>query len=207
MPFTPAPGICEVVHHFGAAGGPQYNIYHVMHTDSSSWSLSQLSSLGTVFKSWNDADAMLYRHSQIFSVEFRLRDLSVQSGTEAVVPDGVSGTAAGSPYPGNVTLAVKASTGHAGRSFRGRTYWVGISESMASGDQIVTAMGNNIVAALTTLLGNVNAVTNQQMCILSGQQDKVLLNPRVGRPIVGWLMADTNLDSQRRRLTGHNIHH
>lgn len=206
MAFTPAPGVCEVVHHFGTTGGPQYNIYHVLHSDGSAWDNAAQVAVGNVFKTWNQGTANAFRQASIFSIEFRMRDLSVQAGAEAIVSDLTNGTNAGAPLPNNCTLAIKASTGVAGRSHRGRTYWVGLSENMTTGDQIITTVGTNIVNALGTLVAAVNAIANTKLCVLSGQENKVKLNPRVGHPINTFLLADTNLDSQRRRLTGHNIH-
>lgn len=206
MAFTPATGIAEVRMKYGATGGPQYNIYHVHHTDGSAWNNTQLSALVGVFAAWEAATALSKRHNVIFWIEGFARDLTTEFGAEAQNAGAVQGTAPGAALPANVTLAVKAVTGVAGRSRRGRTYWIGLSESMTQNDSIIAPYLTSIPAALETLRTSINAVANQEMVVLSAQENNVKLNPRVGRVITGWALADTNLDSQRRRLTGHNVH-
>jgi hypothetical protein len=106
-----------------------------------------------------------------------------------------------------VTIAVSWRTGITGRSFRGRTYHLGLSEAQYVGSTLEVTPAGLILTAYDALLTTINAISGNQMGVLSRYADKA---PRVNgllTPISNVEFVDLVLDSQRRRLPLHGIHH
>lgn len=206
MAFVPATGIAEFDMRYTSYGNGQENVYHVLHTDLSQWSNAQLGAMATVLINWETASAAAERATDFGLQSLFSRDLSVQAGHERLDSPTVPGTLAGGAAPENVTLSFKADSGVAGRSNRGRTYWIGLVKTLCANDRYDQTHTNNIATALNALLTNVNAVANCQMVILSGHLNGAVRNPRVGVPITRWVAVDNVIDSQRRRLLNHNRH-
>lgn len=206
MDFHPAPGVLEVAQQFTTPGGSAYNVYHVAHLDSTTWSVSQIAAMLTVFSNWEQATGRLRRTADFDCQQIRARDLSTHFGTEGTIGGNTAGTLAGASLPDNVTLAIKKSTGKAGRAFRGRVYWIGLSVAKQTKDMYDGVEVTAIVTALETLRTSVEAVANCGLAIVHGQIDGVVQNPRPWTQVIGHVATDDTLDSQRRRLLSHNIH-
>lgn len=207
MAFVPAPGIAEFVQKFSTPGGNALNIWHVEHDDLSGWSAAQLTSMGTIISNWEQATGRLRRTADFTCTGILCRDLTSQFSAETNISGNSAGSLAGASLPDNVTIAIKKESGLAGRAFRGRCYWVGLSASQQTKDTYAGGEIANIISALNTLLAAINAVANCHMVILQSQINKVHLNPRVAVRILDFTNTDGTLDSQRRRLLAHNIHH
>lgn len=207
MTFDPCPNIAEVALQYSDNTQTAVNVYHC-HSDSG-WDTPKLITLAGLFKSWETATAAHYRSSAVFLFNIHVRDLTTETSLSFDVP--VSPVVAGlrdSPiFPNNVTVAVKAQTGFAGRSFRGRTYWIGLCEDQAGGSHMVPGSLADIVTGLNTLLAAVNGLAGVQMVVLSRRSGGAPRVPGIGTPILSYLAVDTNTDSQRRRLPAHNVHH
>jgi hypothetical protein len=131
-----------------------------------------------------------------------VRDLSAQNGiifdyTGAPLP--ASGGTAGTPLPSSVAVVVSLRTGRAGRSFRGRLYLGGFSETQSD--------GNFFFQNLPTLLAN--GVTAVLLGLTTGSRVPVVVskysegNPRsvgVTTPITGVAARTVRVATQRRRL-------
>lgn len=129
-------------------------------------------------------------------------DLTTQNGLtvdRAVIPQ-VVGTAASPQCPNNVTVAIAWRTGLRGRSFRGRTYHIGMSTTYTITNQLVSTVPAPMLAAYTTLI-SLGVAPVFHLGVLSRQINKVVQNPRVFTPVTACTL-DINLDSQRRRLAG-----
>lgn len=207
MDFVPATGIAQFEQVFSTNGGNAENVWHVLHTDLSAWTATQLTAMCNVIQGWEQSDARFRRVAAVTHLKTLARDLSVQFGSEVTGSGSSPGTLAGAALPGNVTFAIKKESGKAGRAFRGRVYHIGCSESQQSGDTYNGVQVTGLLSTYNNLLSLVNAVSNCQLVILQSQVNKVKNNPRKGIPIIDFAAVDENLDSQRRRLTGHNIHH
>jgi hypothetical protein len=131
-----------------------------------------------------------------------VRDLSVQNGlvfdyTGQPLP--VSGGIPGPPAPSSVAVVVSLRTDRAGRSYRGRLYLAGLSETQTD--------GNFFNGNLPTLLAN--AVTNVLLGLATGTRVPVVVskffnkNPRpsgVTTPITAVAARTVRVASQRKRL-------
>jgi hypothetical protein len=131
-----------------------------------------------------------------------VRDLSVQNGlvfdyTGQPLP--VSGGVAGPPAPSSVAIVVSLRTTRAGRSYRGRLYLAGFSETQTD--------GNFFNGNLPTLLAT--AVSNVLLGLTTGSRVPVVVsrffekNPRptgVTTPITAVAARTVRVASQRKRL-------
>jgi hypothetical protein len=131
-----------------------------------------------------------------------VRDLTTESGLAIERTTGLPliGTNASPQLPNNVTVAVKWSTGFAGRSFRGRTYHIGMPENSTVSNQVSAGPLADLNTAYAALIG-VPPATDASMTLVV--VSKFHANaPRlagVTTPILARSINPT-IDSQRRRL-------
>jgi len=132
----------------------------------------------------------------------RVTDLTTQSspGIEYVtgLPD--AGANADAPLPNNVTATVKFLTALRGRSFRGRNYIVGMTESQVNGNLIDAANANAWTSRYANLATNIAALGFDHVVVsrISGGVERTT---GLTTPVTGYTM-DLVIDSQRRRLPG-----
>lgn len=215
MVFVPSPGKVQVEMVYTSSGQPCENVYHVdMGTTPTP---AQMLALTNVFDTWDSTFNITARHTQTFLQKIVCRDLTSQ-GAPAVENDispTRAGTGTGPPLPNNVTLSIEWRTGLSGRSFRGRTYIIGLMETALGSDaqEVTSAFAGNILTTYGHLLTNVNAVSGSALCVLSRYHGVDLVTHRpipraagVATPIISCVLADPFIDSQRRRLPNHNRH-
>lgn len=137
----------------------------------------------------------------------------------------IPGTNGGTSMPNNVTVAVEMRTSLLGRSFHGRTYFVGMNSGLydsATPNQLKAASLIDL-PAVYELLRNAMADTTELITyprdyfplgVVSyvGGEGSTTLSPIIRDPALftkatAFVLADPFLDSQRRRLPGHNRHH
>lgn len=130
-------------------------------------------------------------------------DMSVVGGLQAINTSfnaGVGGTGGGCA-PGNVTFAIKFTTGHVGRSYRGRNYVPGIPDGLAGANVLTGAAANAFADAYAAIaLAAADAGFNQ--VVVSFYENKVERTTPLTTIVNGWSYTDVNLDSMRRRLNG-----
>lgn len=139
-----------------------------------------------------------------------LTDLTVANSFQVVITSGLPevGSKGDSELPNNVTVVTKFTTGLSGRSFRGRSYFVGLDASVvATGGQTVqggfaTDLGE-AWEQLATDLGDVDADW-VVASFYSGVDTDGKPIPRAEAVLTEIIQAstETTLDSQRRRLPG-----
>lgn len=205
MPFIPCPSTIEVELVYTMELETCENVYHV--TYSSAPTQSSLNTLAGVFTTWESSSSSPLRSQQCALHVVRLRDLATQSGQELIksVSPAISGANTADPLPNNCTIAVAMRTGLAGRSNRGRTYWIGMTDSMVSANNIVSSLQTAILASLAALESALST-NGTPLVVLSRHTGGAPRTAGVTTPVIGFSM-DTTMDSQRRRLPGHNRHH
>lgn len=206
MAFAPAPGVAEFACKYTSYGNEQLNVHHVMHTDGSAWTAAQLQAMCTVIANWDNSTLAATRVTDFTLIQVLGKDLSTQNGAEFPFGALSAGTNGGGALPENVTIAIKKVSGLSGRGFRGRVYHIGVPRTQVSQDSVSSGFQATLVNAYNALITAVNAVTNCQYCILRSRHNGVALNPRVGLAITSFTVTDGYVDSQRRRLAGHNVH-
>lgn len=203
-PFIPAVGVAQIEMIFEYLGQRCENVFHALVSGGAAPTVTQMQTLATAVETWERNFGVNNRHQSCSLVLIRVRDLSTQSGPaieHVPVPPPV-GTGAGEPEPGNVTVAIKWNTALSGRSFRGRTYHVGLPHNYVNGNQLAAGIQAGLVNPYGALLTGINeSGANAQMVVLSYAHLKFWRDAAVATPITN-PTVDPNLDSQRRRLAG-----
>lgn len=112
----------------------------------------------------------------------------------------LAGTGGSVQLPNNVTLCIKWTTENRGRSFRGRTYHVGLTESQVTDNEVVAVAMGQFTTAYGALLTDL-ATAGWPLVIASRYANN---QPRITgvATLVTGFSIDPFIDSQRRRLPG-----
>lgn len=205
MEFIPVPNVAQVEMLYTQQGEPCENVYHYQFAAPPT--ALDLNNLIDAMKAWELNHASALRNVATELTRIRARDLSVQDGLivdRQVIPT-IVGADVSTGLPNNVTVAIAKRTGLGGRSFRGRTFHIGLSDNQVGNNEILpptlTALGQ-----VYTLLINVDLSGNPPLVVVSRRHGG---NPRlvgVATPVTS-ITIDKFTDSQRRRLPEHNRHH
>lgn len=202
MPFIPVPDTAELVMTYTLLNGNvAKNVMHFREATAGSWNASLLASLVTVVNDWDNASWKALRSNQVSLTHWLARDLSVENGAVYELSTSHVGSLASPAMPGNVTFCLKALTGFAGRSFRGRLYFVGLAEGDVTGDFITSTKAEAMKTALNTLRTNAIAALFYPV-VVSRFHNNAPRETGVATDITTWAYSDLRVDTQRRRLIG-----
>lgn len=200
MPFIPTPNGIKVCMRFTKAGQQVCNVFHCMGPDPVT--VTDLETIAGIFISaWTDhMQAVTTPDVSLDAVE--VVDISTAGGIGIEYTTGLPlvGTSSGNATPNNVTVATKLLTGRTGRSYRGRSYNIGIStNNLGTGQQTIsTALQTVLGAFFAELISNL-ATSDYPLAVLSLFTGGA---PRAAGVLTAITNVATNLvlDSQRRRL-------
>lgn len=201
MARPPTENTAEVTMTFLWDGQYCINKHHFLNT--AGWDEGSLNNLGTAVKEWWDTELKALVVNTCSLVEIEVVDLTEGSGLGITVQTGlpIAGTNAGPSAPNNVTLAIKKGTGLVGRSFRGRTYHIGLSEGSYTNNTVIPSDVTALRDAYDALREPLGAVIPVDMCVLSETSNGAPRAAGICTPVTG-IGVDPVLDSQRRRLPG-----
>jgi hypothetical protein len=114
----------------------------------------------------------------------------------------LQGTSPIGALPGNVTLVTTFKTQFGGRSYRGRSYWIGLHEGDVFGNNVTGEM-RGIVEGFWELMRVLEPATGEatyQLCVVSYYANKGLRTVPVATPVVS-VSTNTRIDTQRRRMS------
>lgn len=211
--FIPTPNTLQLDAIYTCQGERMENIYHVQGTG-----ITDLNALANKvmdqYVAWETAHVNQIRGNGAQLINLVVHDMGTQNGQvwqRSVV--GPISTASAAMLPNNCTIAVKWLTGYAGRANRGRTYHIGLNEAMVTGNDVVSSVQTALIAAYADLLTKLTDstvftgfVTTAQMVVVSKHFNKLPRAAGVTKAITGCTLTDAHVDSQRRRLPGHNRH-
>jgi hypothetical protein len=126
----------------------------------------------------------------------------------AAVTDGANagwiGNRGSIPMPNNVSLAIKFNTNRRGRSYTGRNYWAGFTESDVALNTITDPIADYIVALYERLLwlAPPDFPSGWTWCVNSRYNGGEARLQGASEPITAVSTTDRIVDSQRRRLPG-----
>lgn len=197
-PFIPAENTVKVEMVYNTPGGIAENILYFQ--DATSWDASDVGVLAGEIKAWWEDTIKPFQSSGVSLAKVRAQDISVEDGNFYEYTAGLPEAAAGGTpvLPGNVTAAIKFSTGRSGRSYRGRNYFVGIGEAWVVGDTIDSGWSANIMTAYEGL-DDPAVISKGQQAVVSYCQNGAWLTDAVVTLVQSRSM-DLTIDSQRRRL-------
>ncbi len=200
MAFQPVPGTSRLAVVYSRGGVLMVNIFHFYRDGQ--WGAQELGLLLDAFSGVWLTEVMPNLSNTVLVSRYEARGLRSQiDDYVALFPTTPHvGGRGGDLTPGNVAFCVTHTTGLAGRSARGRTYFGGFSEEDVSGDSISLQRAQNLRNALmsmrTATLG-----AGWVPVVVKRYENKALLPTAEVLPITGYRFTDTILDSQRRRLS------
>jgi hypothetical protein len=177
------------------------NKHHFLNT--AGWDEGSLNNLGTAIREWWADELQASAPSTLSLIEIEVIDLSPDSNLGITVQTGlplVGGNAA-QQMPNNVTIAVKKGTGLVGRSYRGRTYHIGLTEANVDMNVINSSTQTLLQTAYDALKEPLGIAIPVDMCVLSETTGGVQRAEGICTPVTG-INVDPVIDSQRRRLPG-----
>jgi len=206
MPFVPLENGVRVEFVYNQDGQIVENVQYAQFTSVPD--ASDMAALGLELAGWWSSDMSGNVSNTVHLVLIRIKGLTTDSEPAIEYTTGLplTGAQSGVALPNNVTLAIKFNTGLAGRSFRGRNYFVGLGENQVTGNSLVEATRDAIVDAYETLAASLigDDLALVVLSLFSGVDEEGHPIPReagVATPVTSFSM-DLNTDSQRRRLTG-----
>lgn len=203
-PFIPAPGVAQVEMVYTLFSQTCENVFHVDTGTGASVPAATLTAIGNQFSVWHRDSGRSVQSNFSQLTLIRVRDLTVQAGDVvelSQVPADHVGELTEKALPGNVTVAVKWSTGLGGRSFRGRTYHIGLTEHQVDLNALTLDAQTAVQTAYANLLVAVNGVAGRQMVVVSYAHNKFWRDAALSTPITR-ATVNIDVDSQRRRLNG-----
>lgn len=171
------------------------NVFHVHTTDIPS--IADCEAVRDVVIDWVDGVYNGTWALNVSSDRVVVTDVSVLDGVQAEGAVTVAGVLVGTAVPSNVTLAVKKSTGRAGRRNRGDWYsWP------CSANQLEVLDSNLFTEAHRDSV--VNALETLRVALQTAGYPMVVASKASGqtREVQAMVATDRAVDSQRRRLRG-----
>lgn len=205
MTFHPIPNVAQVDMIYTQVNNPCENRYFVL--GAGAWDATSIQALAGQFLDWEHTTAKAMRNVNTTLVKILARDMTAIDAVEYETSANEVGTWAGGPLPENVTIALKAQTGHAGRNRRGRTFWIGLASNMLQAEpgMLIGTVVTSLVNAMDALVAH--AFSNSgQLAMVHRKTGSTYLAEGVPFPIINYIAADQVVDSQRRRLPLHNRH-
>jgi len=186
---------------FEAYGQRVENVYHV--TDSLSMSEGIMADIGYAFVQWFNTSGKLSMSSSIKLVKIVLKDMESRTGPAIEYVVGLpieGGLQTGVELPLNVTAAVSWGTPLRGRSFRGRTYVVGLRAGQVSGNQLTSQARLDLIDQYADLVSAIGTA-GFTLVVVSKYSNKAPRTTGIATAITS-VNVNIDLDSQRRRLAG-----
>lgn len=203
-PFIPAENTAYVQIVQSMFGQTVVNDFHFQKIDP--WSRQDIADLADAASTaW--AGAPQAQQSTGIALQFvRATDIGVDNSwqTEDYGDTGETGELTAPAEPGNVALAIKFTTGHAGRSYRGRIYFAGLDSTLVTGNEVDSGYRDDIVSAIELFVSDVETAMACEHVVVSYCQEGEWLTDAVVTEITDY-GADVFVDSQRRRLTGRGV--
>jgi len=205
MAFIPAPGCCNVTFNFQALGG----FVGQTHLDFGKGGAG-------VFE-LGDFDLMQVAAQEVFTelgdIAFpgqidtcimTLRALDEQFGFVANYTLDTGAAASAATAPQQVTFCLKFGTGLAGRSFRGRTYHVGLTEGGVLSGVVDTTVAENILSFWGTMADAIEgSVSSAEHVVISRYANGAPRTEALVTPVTGISYTTRSTATQRRRAKHH----
>lgn len=203
MAFIPVLNVAQASVRYTVSGQLCENTLYFLYTTTPG--SEDLIDLATYLKGWR---ATFLKPIQ--GAHCLLREVYCTSLVSATSPTGAwvenppdAGTYSGTPLPNNVTVAVSFRTEGRGKSSRGRNYALGLTETALSstlGQSVQAAYAEDLLAAYEELINN--PPTDWNWVIVSRYTEGAPRASGLYIPVTSVILADSTIDSQRRRLPG-----
>lgn len=200
MVFVPIPNTARVELRYTQDSQLMANVFHV--EDTTPLTVADLQTIGALFVDWWELLLPLVSNTVTLR-EISLIDQTTQNGIGILHNTGLPliGGEAGNAMPNGTSIAIKWGTGLTGRSFRGRTFHIGLVENNIVANGLVPAFATNLVAAYNAL-PPIFDETTFTLVVASRYANGVPRVTGVTTPILNASLADLTVDRQWRRMPG-----
>jgi len=120
--------------------------------------------------------------------------------TKSVGEEGTNTTSP--PLPSNVTLSIAFKTGLAGRSNRGRMYWLQLLEGQVINNTVGSGFLTTLQGAIVDFFEAIETGTSALHVVMSFCNAGEWRTVASALPVEDYIIVDAVVDSQRRRLPG-----
>lgn len=201
MEFIPAPKVvqCELTFQVGTTVCE--NIFNVLCPQEPI--AGDMQNIGNVLEAWYLTKYKVLQPQTVQYIRLHMRDMGSRVSIERdFVPlEAVYGSDIVYPIlPMNVSVAINLHSAYAGRSARGRIYYVGLKESNVTGDGIDSTFLATVRSNFADLIGDFQAA-GYTWVIVSRVADGLPRAQAVTYPVVS-ISTKGVVCSQKRRLSG-----
>lgn len=199
QPFIPGANVAELTAEYGFGSDVMANVLH-FHS-STPWTSASLTALCNNYIGWELATGKAQRSHQLGLILVKARDLTTQFSAVAESSDTlpINGAINDNALPLNVTAAISLRTGLAGRSFRGRVYFLGLCMGETLNCLITPTRVAAMVAAYNGLITAANSWSTPIGVFSRRSAGAWRLTGGVFTPAVNF-KCDGQVKTQRRRL-------
>lgn len=206
-PFIPFPKGCFISLRYTQYGSIMENTLWIFRDDlASGYSISELNDICGAGELWWTTHLAPLTSNTVTLFNVTARDMSEEDGNVVNFGFLSVGALTAEPLPTNVTYVTTFNTGRAGRSYRGRNYFVGMVDTQTvttDRNRVTTTFADALTAAygeLNDILQGINPAYSHH--VASRMEDGVLRTEGVLTPVIGYYHADFYTDSRRPRLSG-----
>jgi len=201
MALSPAPNVAQVELMFNWQGEICQNVLHYYRAGD--WDEATLFDLAdSIAAQWaTDFPAVTSNTVTLYNI---VATALYDNNGPQVVYDGIlptPGTRVSPSMPNNVSCVFTKRTAFRGRSYRGRIYFIGLTEDAIAANQVTAGVVNGITTGFTNLMTFTIDAVPATLSVLSRIQNGVQINPAQSI-LVTAITSDGVVDSQRRRLPG-----
>jgi len=204
-PFIPALNCARVRAIFDTPGGKAMNVLNFQ--KATPFDKDDLAALLNIFETSWEAQLSPLQSNLVEMTQVIATDINSEDSYEvdrAPLVD-LTGGRTSPIMPDNVTVATKFGTGFSGRSHRGRTFHIGLTDDQCAGDTLVVGMADTIRDAWIDLIGAIHDddIAADLVIVSYCQDHNWLADAEV--TTVSNISTDNTLDSMRSRLAGRGM--
>jgi len=204
-PWIPALNCARIRAIYDTPGGKAMNVLHFQ--KATPFDKDDLAALLTIFETSWEAQFSPLQSDQVEMTRVIATDINSENSFEvdrAPLVD-LTGGRTSTIMPDNVTVATKFGSGLSGRSHRGRSFHIGLTDDQCVGDTLVAGMADTIRDAWIDLVGAIHDDDiGADLVVVSYCQEKNWLsNAEVS--VISEITTENTLDSMRTRLAGRGM--
>ena len=201
MPYIPVPDVMQVETLFRWDSQAVENVYHF--TASVAIDLAIMAELAAEMKDWWVTEMAPSVTNTLQLIQVKVTDLTTQTSPVYNFTSGlpVAGGSANPSLPNNVSVVYTKRTENRGRSFRGRIYHMGMTESQVTGNAVDTTTAASWLTKYNLTRSIVGASATYTQGVVSRFTGSAPRASGIITPILTF-STDALVDSQRRRLPG-----
>jgi len=201
MPFVPFDNVIKIEGVYSWAGQVVENVHYYLVDETPNEDTAR--SLALAYRTWffTYGPSITSNTAILTSVKWTIMEDENAPAGEYTTELPITGGRSSPSMPNNVTVAVKWLTAYRGRSFRGRTFHIGLTDDTANGSTLLVNFAQNLLTAYEDLIELTVDVGPAIMAVASRYSHGVLRERGIATPVIN-AAIDPTIDSQRRRLPG-----